>query len=695
MVSVAIVVAVLSPNIGLPSGLPAIRLEQLLAIVLVPALIRIHLRERALRRSDLVDIGFAGVVLSVAISVVIAPALVPSVGRSYRDLFQILRPLEYWIFYRLGRASSAEQPVDIGRLFIAFAVFGGILGILQAVGGDTFNSTFTAIWTPSHSVEGVQAGGRIVGTIGNANLFGQWSGWLALSAVAGIVAVERDRINQRPMYLLAIVLSAMTLVLSQSRSAGLAIFGAAGLMVLALLARGRLEGMLQRDLRRLVLAAVAVAAGAAVGLVVLLAPGGTLSSRAGGRFDLGNILTDASVVERVAVLHFAFSTHDPDALHALICDRAPIGSVSAGHEPAGSAAPSPAAVAPTTAAAITAARSVEAGFCASGAWSVAATSPSGMSITTDGGGYTLEAAADSSAPGLVLTSHPNVVLEPSLESWPSAQWHVTRGSTVGFGPALYGARSAEVGLAPGGVFDQHVLYTFAKGSPYTASIEARSADGAAHGITLGVEAWLINGDVIATIGHETATLPADGRWVQLTATFRTPPSGQVWVMRVLVNAPDVPDTITIDLDGASLIAGATAPTFAYVRDIDPAVLPSALPSFWESPVVGVGPMSNIEFGSFDNEYALTLFKFGVLGMAALLLFYLALIVTGIRAWLKQSRQSSGLTGLALAAAVIASVAYGIAAGVWYSYQLMPILMLWAGVAAAGVLNRDDLSGERQ
>jgi hypothetical protein len=345
-------------------------------------------------------------------------------------------------------------------------------------------------------------------------------------------------------------------------------------------------------------------------------------------------------------------------------------------------------------------------YCTTGRWPTDAATlgtTAGVGVTLDGSGYevtTPVAPPAPDAPAYTLTSYPNLILDPSFESPATAAgWNISAGATVTTAQdPLYGSAAAHLAIPAHGFLDQYVLYTFERSTDFGVAIWARSANGRAQSVALELDAWLTGGARIPSLARVDRTLPADGSWVQLAAHFRTPAAGRIWVMRYLLVPSASSSALSLDVDGASLQRGPLPASFPYLRHVDPSTLPSALPSFWSSPVIGVGPISSLEFGSIDNEYALFVLSFGVVGLAAYLLLYLTVGMTALRGWLRRRTGPDGALALALGLATLATLAYGIAAGAYYSYQAMAVLWLWvgwvsaAGRVPAGAIRSPDASG---
>jgi len=222
-----IAAAVLSPNIPLPGGLPAIRLEQIMMAVMLPSLAVFHLRNREYLRITFLDAVFVALGLAITTSIIFAPTIVASVGWSLRDPFEIARVVEYWLMYRFGMTLVPSEATARSIIYtlLAGAILLTVFSIAQYLdGGGRFNELVTDWWAVGHNLRGVQREGRVVGTIGNANYY---SFFMALPIIAGlsIILLKKELPTRQiaAFVVVAIVASIFSAVLSQSRTGSAAI----------------------------------------------------------------------------------------------------------------------------------------------------------------------------------------------------------------------------------------------------------------------------------------------------------------------------------------------------------------------------------------------------------------------------------------------------------------------------------------
>jgi hypothetical protein len=715
--------AIVSPNLPLPGSLPAVRLEQIGLVLLLPSLGLYLWRHPEARRLGPVDVALGLLVAAIALSVAVAPILVPQVGRTYHDVFDVARPVEYWLLYRLARLSPADGPAGRSIITVAAgaAVLSGVLAIAQRFGPEAFNNVVTAIWTGAgHNLAVVVRGGRAVGTVGSPNNFGLLGALLVMLLLA--VPLLRVSLGRRAgrWLLAALALGTAGLVLSQSRSA---VFGLTGAIVLGLIALAALRVRFDPRPIGAVLVAALVTAGA-----VILVPASNGSSIV-QRFDVATLGSDTSVVVRVARIQSALSRPESDLEAQLVCNGSSPAEIQSGHapgpfvpvaspaaggtptaspSPTGSIGPSPSPTATpppdlSTAAGrdqqrkadVTAiATEIQDVFCASHTW------PADLSQVYTGGaappvdpstgkpytvelnshGYqvsaTLESPGDPQGPVYTLGSSPDLVQDPSFESGGTA-WQAGPGTDLLIVPGgRFGAAAGQITDAPAAQIHQYVMYAFAPGTTYVAQAWARATAGTPSGATIELIGWTTDGGVIAPLAEASVDLPADGRWTPVHVTFTTPTGGSVWVVQLLL----VPrhGAGPVDVDGVSLTLGSLPPSFGPLREVDPALLPSDAPSVWDSPVIGLGSLSTFDIGAFDDAYAYVFVHYGALGLLCYLLLFVVLLIELARRWFAVRSGLPAALIVAMAIFTVAMLAFDIAAASFFSYQLMAIYWLVMG-----------------
>ena len=680
-----------SPFITLPAPLPALRLEQVVLALAALPMLRLMLVDPDMRRVTLVDAAFLALAITTTITIVLAPFVVPGATRSFRDGFEIVRIVEYWLLFRIGLslvpAGLAGQ--KFAWLLAAASIGLGGLAILQYLNPPGFNDTVTAFWTQAHNLAGVEREGRAVGTAGNANQFGVLAVLLLFVGLAGRLSAEAGKRNWP--WVVATGAATVALVLTQSRGAILG--GLAGLLAAMMLLAVR------RTLRRGLLVSippVLMALAAAAALVVFAPPAtGSIAQR----FDITGLLQDRSVVIRLGRIASLFAdtatpapaggTNRAACVAGLTQSSAP----SPGHEP-GIAAPPTAPTSGAMAIAVAAA-----GYhCDVGAW------PSDLgrdlvpaylpTLPASSGAFSFYSSPRGYAVGTIgsvdardeeagIGSLPNLLANPSFETGgePPAQWLETGGSVATTTPqgAAFGTNAADVVLPAGGALYQLVVSDLPMSTDYTFGLWVRGIDPEATTVQLYVVAILADGTRLDPLASRTAELQASSAWQHLALVIHTP-AAHLTSLQVMFRAPAGP--IHAAVDGASLTEGPFALPFESLVDQPPdAGAGGSGASFAGSPIIGSGPQKDDALAAYDNEYVSVLAHYGLLGLAAYLMLFLAGFLVGLRAAFRGGRADTYL-GVALASFTVALAVFAVSAGAYRQLQVMVIYWMIVGVVAA-------------
>ena len=697
-----LVAAILSPNVGMPAGLPAIRAEQLLLVLLLPSLAWYHWRDPEARRLNFLDGAFAAMGFSFALTLVYAPLRLPGVSFSLRDPFELARLAEYWLAYRLG-LSAAVWPGTARGLF-AFAglaaLGGGAFALVQYLEPDGFNEAVTAVWTPARHLDALDRTGRAVGTVGNSNYFGLASGLFLSLCLAAIVLRTASRRWAWLAYA-GTAAAVLGLVLSQSRTATFATLAALGVGFAALvLTRGKRAAYLPAT------AVVLVAAAASIAFVELVPPDfGSYHARFAPRE-----LTEGSSLgirlSRWRSIFAGFSEGGP-----AFCETGEVPGIppERGHEPAAAESGADAAArerdARRKADVQAVARAILRSYCDRRRWPVdeplaevlvpryLAALPSDpltgepYAAYVASGGFTvvarLEDPGDPEGPWYTVGTLPNMVLNPSFESGRGNPdgWRAIQGASAAVvSGGRYGSRAAHLVVPPGGLVYQNVVFEFALHRPYAVGIWAKASGERPQSLQLYLAGDFADGPRRDPFVTREAEIPADGAWHHVGLTFETGSVRMTTLQVILRGSGGAP--LEVLVDGATLNEGPLPLAFPTAVDVDPArLVPGDLPTFADSPLLGVGPRKDIQLGAVDNEYALFLDRYGLAGTAAYVVLLLAGAFVGWRAYRRSASTWGSAAGFALAASFALLAVFNVAAGSFYHFQLMAIVWGWAGAAA--------------
>ena len=689
-----IILTLISPDISLPGSLPAIRLEQILLLLILPLLAAFHGRHPEARHVGLVDVAFLGLGIATTMTIVLAPIIVAGVTRSYRDLFEIGRVAEYWVLYRIGTTLvPPERPTSFLTRGLALAALPlSLFAVLQFIGPPGFNDLVTAFWTQAHNLAGVTSEGRAVGTAGNANQFGILA---VLFLSVGLGALSSSLGHSRKLFRVSISAAVVALLLTQSRGALLAAGIAMLVGLVLLLLQRRARGGFLRALPPLLV-------GVGLTLVVVVsAPSGGAAVLS--RFDLLSIARDPSLIIRLGRVQSLFAGpaqlpaaggSDPAACVGSLFDT----TSDDGHAPG--AMPPYTAPSAVTLDVQAVARAVSGYYCDRGKWPDAIgtdlvptylpalpvnpatgqnyglyTSPRGYLV-----GSPVAPADGTEAAG--FGSLPNLLVNPSFEMGNDApaQWLASPGADLVRDPtgAAFGTWAGMASLPPGGAVYQFIVADLPMSTPYSASIWVRATGTDSARIQLYVVAITAGGQRLDPIAQTTLTVPGDHRWHQLATSLETP-NQHLTSLQFLVRAPG--PAAHFDLDGAALAEGPYPRAFEGLHDVPPSQQAGFGPSFLDSPILGVGPQKEEQVSTFDNEYADFLQHYGVVGLLAYGFLMVAAFWTACRRAFERSTWL-GAIGLGIAPFVAALGAFAITAGAYRQLQVMVIFWILVGLLAA-------------
>jgi len=699
--------AVVSPNFTMPAGLPAIRLEQVILAVLLPSLGLYLWRRRAETRVGAVDVAFGALAAATAITLVVAPLLIEDVSHGVRDVFELARVAEYWLMFRLGMTVVSEGTLARGMTGALFALALGVtaFSVLQYLTGESwFNETITDVWAVSHNLDAVMRTGRVVGTIGNANYYGAVSGLLILLGLAPILLRYPMSRGWRIAALAVASAGTLSLVMSQSRTATVAVLGAMFLGLLLVAFQRRRE------------AAYGLATGwfvasfvVAVAFVEVAPPEvGSWTSR----FAPADLREDSSLTIRLSKWRSIFAGLFDTPPSFCEGERLERLRPATGHTVAGTTGQAPAdasAVARdderrTEVAALT--RGVLDYFCAEDRWPAdvdiaAALVPRFMAeLPTDpvtGAVYDLyvhrsgflvgaelEDLSNAEGPRYTLGTIPNFALNPSFETGGTGfdRWIPIGGATATpSSTALYGEQSAEVVLPPASSFYQTIPIDLSRETDYIVSGWIRPAEGAASKVEVYLTATLTDGSTLDPFLTTTVEVPAGDAWAHFVLPFETSATQRITVLQIFFRpAPGEPQAAHVFIDGVGIAQSTFAPSFVTVRDIDPSSLEDDLPGFSDSPIIGTGPQRDLLRGSVDNEYLLFLDRYGILGTLAYVGLFAGALLVAWRAWSTEG-DFVAVMSLVMMVFTVALAVFNIAAGSYYHFQIMAIFWLITGLLA--------------
>ena len=706
-----IAAAVVSPAISTPSGLPALRLEQIWLALLVPSVILYHRNHPELRRPLFVDWAFFALGVATLLTLALAPLFVDGVSRSFRDIFELARVVEYWLAFRLAFAAWGARPDirPIVLLIAASAGGSGLLAALQYLDPGGLNDAVTDAWANAHNLNAAIRNGRSVGFIGNPNYYGVFSG-LFLAFLVAFMALEVGRgLDRRLLGTVAVAAGLATagIVLSQSRTATGATIAALAIGLVWSLFVNRHRISLASYLAPV--ATVLLAGFLTFGFAELFPPEfGSVRAR----FNPGSFSSDSSLSLRITRWRTLLqsSISEPPS----VCTTEPLDDTA------------PPSRAPAVAGSISDPTAVERDeqrrddirmladaimmyVCDEDEWPVENTEtllvpeyldsvprdplseqPYDLYVTSDGfiASATLENEDAPAGPTFALGTLPNYVKNDGFESGEvsPSNWR-TSGASDGRSEttltiqdqARFGEKSILANVGGGSAFYQQVVHDFGIEREYTVNVWAKAGaePETAQIYLIGTTA---DGRTLDPLARSEHIELAPESWSSNSLTFVTPASSRIVVISILIRSIDEADSVDAFFDAITLTAGPFVPSYPWVRQASPADR-RPLPGFADSPFIGVGPLKGIELGALDNEYGLFLDRYGLVGLAAYFALFGAALWIGVKASMADSVETATL-GLGLTTGIVALMVFSIAAGSYYNFQLMALFWPLVGLTAA-------------
>lgn len=233
-----LVAAVLTPSVEVVSSLPKLRLEQVLIAAIAAAFVVMAVRRGASIQFGVIDLVFMAIAVSTLIGIVWG-GLVLDVDIIGRDFFEVIKPFEYFLLFRLGISINEPTSGTVRRVVVALLIAGVVsatLSVFQYFGWLHVNDWLSPVFAPEHHLRALESGGRVVGTIGAPNDYGIFSALLGVTAVSVFIFGNPSR-SFASLLLFALGIATLTLLMSLSRSAT---FGAlAALLWITILALTR------------------------------------------------------------------------------------------------------------------------------------------------------------------------------------------------------------------------------------------------------------------------------------------------------------------------------------------------------------------------------------------------------------------------------------------------------------------------
>lgn len=706
--------AILLPDFTISSRLPDFRIEQLL-LPYALAVFWIDWRRGRTLQVGLLDWIFVALSASTLISIVGAP-LILRTRLSPRDLYEILKLLLYYAFYRLARSACTtdQHRTKLIEILLAAGCLSGLFAVFQYFDWLHVNAWLTPRFAPEPHLSVLRQSGRVVGTFANPNYFGIFCVILVLAALAsvwflppGTPAGSRLRGG---LAAIAAALAGLGVVISGSRTALLAL----GLALVVLLAFAVLSGGSGGSLARLTAATLVLCLflGTSV-LLVELFPHGQVDyiGRVAGGLTAGD---DASVSLRLARWRSIINAWLPASSSSAGAGvtRTPLTSVHAT-----GVTPAPPAVQARDqrrkADLLQLAAAIDSYHRATGVWPKSdaldaalvprylpslpldpSTNQSYADIPTVTG-YSLlarlENPADPDFPIYGIGSSPNYLLNGDLESGGDrpSQWDDIPGSSflLQRGDALYGDHAVLFRGNPdhpevrSGIYQQH-YFGRPGGDPFTATVWVKLLGPSSGQLDLYANVIYSDGSRADPLTRISADMSEAGVWQKVSLGILPPAGRTLAYLGVYVVAEGFQGEAL--LDGFELVDGTVPLSFALTPAAPPAVTTGFDPEtkLRQSPIIGVGPEKGEQGSAIDDEYLLYAARYGLVGILAYLALYFGTLALTVRAFWRGGLGARPLAAL-VALTLVAFLLFNVTAGSFYELQLMAIFWLLAGAALRG------------
>ncbi|WP_160721956.1 O-antigen ligase family protein [Isachenkonia alkalipeptolytica] len=225
-----------TPSINIISGFPAVRLEEIFVPVMLVYLFykRSYLKEVVLKPFNVILI-----LLGISMAISLGNAII-RFGDPLRmgDLMEFVRVFKYLVMYTFIVVlfkDIKKEALNFEKIttFVNYTV-----GILLAINWAQyfnflyFNRWFSPLFGPAHHVERIIRNSRVIGTIGNPNFFGGLMMLFLLYYFAYFLFDREGFWNDRRKNIALVAATWMSLLLTVSRTAIIAVTG--GLFVAAL-----------------------------------------------------------------------------------------------------------------------------------------------------------------------------------------------------------------------------------------------------------------------------------------------------------------------------------------------------------------------------------------------------------------------------------------------------------------------------
>lgn len=211
---------ILLPSVQLVSGMPSVRLEEVLIFGFfgLYALVKGRKIKKFFSPLTFLDYCFALLALSVALSTLYG-RLFLNQPVILRDFFEFIKILKYYLFYRLTIFCGSERYFglpDLGRFLMSFSTAAAVISIMQFFNLLYINSWLTPLYVGNYDIDKVFLH-RAVGAFGNPNISGYFFAMILVLVLARALIYGREYVK-KPSFLAQVFVIAAAFLLAQSRT---------------------------------------------------------------------------------------------------------------------------------------------------------------------------------------------------------------------------------------------------------------------------------------------------------------------------------------------------------------------------------------------------------------------------------------------------------------------------------------------
>lgn len=221
-----LIFAILFPPIRLPFGIPAVRIEMILFIIVWVFLFLYYSSDGLTIKFYKLNVmkWFALFAFSIVLSTVYGAFFLDQIlsGRDFFEPFKLLLLLLVFVF--ISNTHFSIQELDrIYKYSLIIFICSALFGFTQYLNIANINDWITPYYAPAHQMRGLLVHGRIVGTTANPNQFGAMMVLASSLAFSGALFFKKNKLRFFAWICLGVFMLALVLTLSRSAALSLVV----------------------------------------------------------------------------------------------------------------------------------------------------------------------------------------------------------------------------------------------------------------------------------------------------------------------------------------------------------------------------------------------------------------------------------------------------------------------------------------